>query len=92
LNGVMLHKSLAKFAVLKNMGISFGGWLDSIKGNDQTWIMAIAAMLLLLFWKNSMEIVNRVRPAWGWLCLLIVVAFWSLLDMSKVSEFLYFQF
>jgi hypothetical protein len=39
-----------------------------------------------------MEFVSRVRPAWSWLTLLLIVTFWSLIDMSKVSEFLYFQF
>lgn len=92
LNGVMLHKSLAKFTVLNKFGISFGGWLDAIKGNDQTWIMVLIALLIVLFWKNTMEIIDRLRPAWGWFALLLLVAFWSLLDMSKVSEFLYFQF
>jgi D-alanyl-lipoteichoic acid acyltransferase DltB (MBOAT superfamily) len=92
LNGIMLHKSLSNFTVLKEMGIKFGSWLVTIKGTDQTWIMAIVALLILLLCKNSMEIVNRVRPTWAWMCLLVIVAFWSLLDMSKVSEFLYFQF
>lgn len=92
LNGVMLHKSLAKFKILGNMGITFGGWLDAIKGNDQTWIMTLCVLLIAVLWKNSMEIVSRVRPAWGWFALLLIVAFWSLLDMGKVSEFLYFQF
>lgn len=92
LNGIMLHKSLAKVAFLKNMGISFGGWLDAIKGNDKTWIMVLVALLIAVIWKNSMEIVDRVRPNWGWFSMLLVISFWALLDMNKVSEFLYFQF
>jgi len=92
MNGVMLHRSLAKFKILADMGITFGGWLDAIKGNDQTWIMVLCALLIAVLWKNSMEIVSCVRPAWSWFALLLIVAFWSLLDMGKVSEFLYFQF
>lgn len=92
LNGVMLHKSLAKLKLLSSLGITFGGWLDAIKGKDETWIMVLIALLIAVFWKNSMEIVARVRPAWNWCALLLVITFWSLLDMSKVSEFLYFQF
>ncbi|MEI6206730.1 MAG: MBOAT family O-acyltransferase [Desulfuromonadales bacterium] len=92
LNGIMLHKSLAEVRFLKNLGIAFGGWLDAVKGNDRTWIMAITALLIVLFLKNSMEIVSYVRPARRWLCMLFVIAFWALLDMGKVSEFLYFQF
>lgn len=92
MNGIMLHRSLGKFTWLQDMGITFGKWLDAIKGNDETWVMAIVALIIVAFLKNSMEIISRVRPSWGWLVLLLVVSFWSLLDMSKVSEFLYFQF
>lgn len=91
-NGVMLHSSLAKFALLREMGFTFGTWLDAIKGSDETWIMALVALVIALIWKNSMEIVEQVRPTWGWLMLLFIATSWSLLDMSKVSEFLYFQF
>ncbi|HEX9078757.1 MAG TPA: MBOAT family protein, partial [Desulfuromonadaceae bacterium] len=92
MNGVMLHRSLATSKLLAGLGITFGGWLDPIKGSDMTWIMVLCALLVAVFWKNSLEIVSRVRPAWSWFALLLVVAFWSLLDMSRVSEFLYFQF
>ena len=92
MNGIMLHHSLATSRILSGMGITFGAWLDAIKGNDQTWIMALCAFPVILFWKNSMEIVSRVRPVWSWFTLLLVVAFWSLMEVSKVSEFIYFQF
>jgi D-alanyl-lipoteichoic acid acyltransferase DltB (MBOAT superfamily) len=92
LNGVTLHNSLAKFTFLSDMGITFGKWLSVIKGNDETWIMAVVALLIATLCINSMDIVSRVRPGRGWFALLLIVAFWSLLDMNKVSEFLYFQF
>ena len=92
LNGIVLHRSLEKFSLLRDTGVTFGTWLDAIKGNDETWIMAVVALVIVVSLKNSMEIVSRVRPSWGWLILLLTVSFWSLLDMSKVSEFLYFQF
>lgn len=92
LNGVMLHKSLAKVKLLSSLGISFGGWLDAIKGKDATWAMVIVALMIVVFWKNSLELVRLSRPGLGCLMLLLLVAFWSLFDTSKVSEFLYFQF
>jgi D-alanyl-lipoteichoic acid acyltransferase DltB (MBOAT superfamily) len=92
LNGIVLHKSLEKFSLLRDAGVTFGKWLDAIKGNDETWIMVVVALVIVVTLKNSMEIVSRVRPSWGWLILLLAVSFWSFLDMSKVSEFLYFQF
>lgn len=92
LNGVMLHSSLRKFAILQSMGVSFGDWLLPVQGNDQTWVMIVAAFLVTAFWKNSAELVSRVQPSWKWLCLMLAVVYCSLLEMSRVSEFLYFQF
>ena len=92
LNGVMLDKSLKKIGFLGDLGFTFGKWLEGIKGNDQTWIFAILALVTVVFWKNSMEVVERARPNWGWFLFLLLLTFWSFMGMNKVSEFLYFQF
>lgn len=91
-NGVMLNKSLGKFTFLHDVGFTFGAWLAGVKGNDKTWIFSIAALLIVVFWKNSVELVARVRPNWYWFAVLLVITFWPLFEMNKVSEFLYFQF
>ena len=91
-NGVMLDKSLKKIGFLGDLGFTFGKWLEGIKGNDHTWIFAIVALVTVVFWKNSMEVVERARPNWGWFLMLLIISFWSFLNMGKVSEFLYFQF
>ena len=72
--------------------MKFGIWLEGIKGNDHTYAMVIVAFLITLLASNSMQIVEKFKPSWRWLVCLLIVAVWSLLDMSKVSEFLYFQF
>lgn len=92
MNGVMLHNSLAKISVLHEFGFTFGKWLEGIKGNDKTWIMCVIALLVVVLCKNSMQLLERVRPNWGWFFFLLFISFWALLDMNKVSEFLYFQF
>ena len=92
LNGVMLHKSLSKVKFLQGMGIKFGAWLAGIEGSDRTYIMLIIAMLITHLSLNSMQIVERVKPTWRWTICMMVVSFWSLLNMNRVSEFLYFQF
>ncbi len=92
MNGVMLHKSLRKVHFLQGVGIKFGLWLDGINGTDRTYIMVLLALFVTVFSVNSMQIVDRCKPSWRWMTCLLVIAFWSLLDMSKVSEFLYFQF
>ena len=92
MNGVMLHKSLRKIHFLQGLGIKFGLWLDDINGNDHTYLMVIIAMLVTAFSLNSIQIVERVKPSWRWMICMLIISFWSLLDMNRVSEFLYFQF
>lgn len=95
LNGVMLHHSLGKHplvAKLSGVGVSFGSWLTNIGGSDQTYIYALCGFAIVLWAPNSMQLVERVRPTWRWLLALMVVACWALLELGKVSEFLYFQF
>jgi len=92
MNGVMLHKSLRKIEFLQGLGIKFGRWLDGINGTDRTYIMVIIALLITVRSINSMQIVERCKPSYLWMSCMLIISFWSLLDMSKVSEFLYFQF
>jgi len=92
MNGVMLHKSLKKYHFLQGLGLRFGRWLDEINGTDRTYIMVLVALLITVLSINSMQIVDRCKPSWRWMTCMLIVSCWSLLDMSKVSEFLYFQF
>jgi hypothetical protein len=39
-----------------------------------------------------MQTVDRLKPDWKHFALLLTLAFWGLLNISQVSEFLYFQF
>lgn len=94
-NGVMLHHSLAKNTVIAKLGIvgvTFGDWLDGIGGNDWTYIMVIIGLVIVFFCRNSNEIVAAAKPNWKTFLLLIITACWSIMGMSRVSEFLYFRF
>ena len=94
-NGVMLHHSLKHnplLAKLGILGITFGDWLDGIKGNDRSYFMVIVALILTTLALNSNEIAARVRPDWKSLAFLLIVSCWALMEFSHVSEFLYFQF
>ena len=91
-NGVMLHRSLAKVDLLRQLGVHFGPWLSGINGNDNTYILVLVALVVVAKAENSMQIVARFRPTWGWCAGLATLLICSLLDMGKVSEFLYFQF
>jgi alginate O-acetyltransferase complex protein AlgI len=92
MNGVMLDGSLQEYPFLTHLGIRFGKWLAVINGKDATWVHIIVAFVLVLTALNSMSIVAKVRPSWRWFPIIVVVAFWAIVDLGKVSEFLYFQF
>lgn len=95
LNGVMLHHSLAKNPVtakLGAVGVTFGGWLDGIKGNDWTYITVLIGLAIVFTCRNTNEIIARLKPDWKNFVLLVVIACWSIMGLSRVSEFLYFQF
>ena len=42
--------------------------------------------------KNSMELKRNFKPSWKALVLLLGIGFYALVNMNRVSEFLYFQF
>jgi hypothetical protein len=94
-NGVMLHHSIGHnplLAKLGILGITFGDWLDGIKGNDRSYFMAIVALLITTLAINSNQIIARIKPDWKSLLFLMIISFWAIMEMSHVSEFLYFQF
>lgn len=94
-NGVMLHYSLGRhplFGKLSNLGVTFGDWLAGINGTDRSYGMVIAALLITTLAINSNQIVARIKPDWKGLVFLMIVSFWAIMEMSHVSEFLYFQF
>jgi D-alanyl-lipoteichoic acid acyltransferase DltB (MBOAT superfamily) len=92
LNGIMLSKSLARYHFLSDLGITFGRWLDVINGKSKTWHWLLAALVVALAGKNTMEIVAKMRPSWRWFAVVVAASFWAIVDLGKVSEFLYFQF
>ncbi len=92
-NGVTMHRSLKKVHLLERLGVNFSGsWLDGINGNDRTYIYALLALVFAVTCRNSMQAVEGLKPDWKHFAVLVTIAFWGLLNISQVSEFLYFQF
>jgi len=95
MNGVMFPDALRNFSPLKGTAVSFGPWLGTINGSYLTLSYALIALLIVIFGKNSLQIVESFRPTrWHAVILVVMinVACWSLTITNKVSEFLYFQF
>ena len=55
-------------------------------------IVFVAAILIVAFCPNSNQIVKSLKPK-IWIAIVVTLAFvWSVLHLSSVTEFLYFQF
>ncbi len=96
MSGVMLPRAYAKIPLLAGLDIKFGkGWLDTIIAGahvDRVIWTTVVAFLIILTAKNSNQMTKEFKPGWKSFCFIVVVAFWALLNINKVSEFLYFQF
>ena len=66
--------------------------LAGINGTNGIFLMLALCLLTVLMVKNSNELTERVRPSLKVLSFMILVSFYTFLNMGKVSEFLYFQF
>lgn len=78
--------------VLKGMFGLSGGFQISGEFPDEAVTFVAICLLLVLFARNSTELADRFRPDWKRAAFISVLAAWSLLGLSRVSEFLYFQF
>jgi hypothetical protein len=77
---------------LGKLGVRFGDWLQGINGNDKSYGLLLAALLLTSFTLNSNQIVARIKPDRKSLLFLLVISLWSVLELHHASEFIYFQF
>ena len=83
--------------VLKGM-VGLGGYgvgrqaLAALHGGGEILVMVALALALALVGRNSMQLVENFRPDWKHCVFAAAVASYALFNMSKVSEFLYFQF
>ena len=66
--------------------------LAGIDGRNMTIVALAVCLVTVLAAKNSNELLERVTPSWKVLSFMVIVSFYSFLNMGKVSEFLYFQF
>lgn len=63
---------------------------------DQYWILIVLALALIalccVFLKNTQEKVAEMRFSAGKIVVIVFLLMWSILSLSDVSEFLYFNF
>jgi D-alanyl-lipoteichoic acid acyltransferase DltB (MBOAT superfamily) len=93
LNGVILPKNLEKYlGFLNNYGVEFGSWMKSIKVHGDPSFYILFFTLFCVFMKNSNEAIENFKPNLKHLIFTLFITIWALTSMSKISEFLYFNF
>ncbi|MGJ0312874.1 MBOAT family protein, partial [Aliarcobacter cryaerophilus] len=93
LDNVVLPEKYFKFlAEYNEVYFRFGTVYDNILGKDKTTIFIITALFLVLIFKNSMEKMIKFKPNFLNLLLTFMFIIYSIFQLNKISEFLYFNF
>ena len=96
-NVVLPDKLENKLSFLSNYGIEFGAWAGDISGSNYTAIVIILAFLVILIFKNSIQIVKlnekfnptRIKALYFGFLLAISILY---MYASTHTEFIYFNF
>jgi len=72
--------------------IVFGDWASSIDANNNTLNVLIIVFMIVLFSKNSIEKLQEFKLSYKSLIFTAGCFLIALLNMTKISEFLYFNF
>jgi D-alanyl-lipoteichoic acid acyltransferase DltB (MBOAT superfamily) len=93
LTGVILpEKFIRLFAPLKSYGIQFGDILPTIKWEGKMAYYFVVFFLLAVLFKNSGEMVERLKPNWRVAIALSLILVYAILNLNKTNEFIYFNF
>lgn len=88
---IIPHKYIDKFPILNENFIG-GEVFANIHGKEQTTFWIIAAFIVVLLFKNSTTYIAQFKPSvWNYL-LFIAFSSYAVSNMTKISEFLYFNF
>jgi alginate O-acetyltransferase complex protein AlgI len=80
-----------RFAFLKTWGIAFRP-LPALIGGSREIVILVLLTVVVKWAPNTMEIVQKQRYNWIWAIAISIILFLSLINMSRTSDFLYFQF
>jgi len=95
LNDVILSEKLAiKLSFLQSYGIRFNSdWLSHAgMSHTKDFLIVIGMVVFVMVMKNSQEWSKKLKPNLFMQMLIVFILSLGILSLSKVSEFLYFQF
>lgn len=95
LGGVVLPERLSsKLAFLGEYGVGFAElFMANVNGMSGRHLLLIAgAIMFAMVFKNSMEWSRRLKPSFIYQFATAILLAFGVLSLSKISQFLYFQF
>ena len=94
MGGVVLPDKLAgKLAFLSGYWVEFGMWIDAIEPSGLKSILPMFLIgMTVLFFKNSEEWSKKTTPTLKYQLITVALLAFGILSLSKISQFLYFQF
>jgi len=81
-----------KLDILSGYNVQFGQWLQTISKNDYTIYWVLLGLFVTVVLKNSNELAERFKPSALTALYAAVLFLVAAASLSKVSEFLYFNF
>ncbi len=95
LNGIILPEELSSVLYfLKSHHGAFGEWLDNINfgAHSYTLLELFVFISLCFFFKNSNEMLQRFQSKWYLALYTSIFAGIAIINLTKTSQFLYFNF
>lgn len=80
-----------KLDFLSKYGVEFGNWLSAVDADREIFVWILAAFVITLFFKNSMQMRNSFKPNFFYM-LPTIIFFLSIFIFYRKSEFIYFNF
>jgi D-alanyl-lipoteichoic acid acyltransferase DltB (MBOAT superfamily) len=92
-NDIVLPEKIAiKLNFLSNYGISFGEVTMHIGDGSKNLNWILAAFVLILVFKNSNQRAKNFKENKSMILFTVFLLFFGILSVTRVSEFLYFNF
>jgi alginate O-acetyltransferase complex protein AlgI len=93
LSGIVLSEKLSvKLFFLSQYGVTFGEYFVNIEMTSKDLRFLAAILFLTVVFKNTNQRAERFKPNWITLLFTAAVFIYTILNLEKVSEFLYFNF
>ncbi len=93
LTGVILPEELIHLiGALKSYGAQFGNVVPTIGWDGKRAFYFIVSLFLAVLFKNSGEMVERLKPNWKTAIILSLILVYAIANLNKTNEFIYFNF